>query len=104
MCDSRNIDQLIASGHLAEAVKLLGETIAGAMNGEEFKAGDELARRNVADLYFRRGKLYWRLGERSRATTDYAQASELDPEGPATMALEQARDVESFFNPDLYNP
>ncbi len=36
--------------------------------------------------------------------TDYAYASELDPSSPAIKALEQARDIAGFFNPDLYNP
>ena len=33
-----------------------------------------------------------------------ACASELDPSSPAAKALEQARDIAGFFNPDLYNP
>lgn len=51
-----------------------------------------------------RGKLYWKLGQRSQATSDYAAASALDPESPAAEALKLARDVENFFNPDLLNP
>lgn len=104
MCDCRNIDQLIASGNLDEAVKLLSDAIVRSLEGDDVSAEDEATKKFVADLYFKRGKLFWRLGERGRATTDYAHATELDPESPASMALEQARDVESFFNPDLYNP
>lgn len=55
-------------------------------------------------LWFERGKLRWRLGDRSGATGDFARASELNPAGPATRALENAVDVADFFNPDLYNP
>ena len=55
-------------------------------------------------LWFERGKLRWRLGDRSGATGDFARASELNPSGPATRALENAVDVADFFNPDLYNP
>ncbi len=53
---------------------------------------------------FLRGKAYWRLGNRSRATSDYAAAAALDPDSPAVQALEQARAIEAFFNPDLLNP
>lgn len=57
-----------------------------------------------AEALYVRGKLFWKLGRRSQATSDYAAAAELDPDGPAAMALEQARDIENFFNPDLLNP
>ncbi|WP_304967895.1 hypothetical protein [Duncaniella muris] len=50
------------------------------------------------------GKLRWRMGDRSGAMGDYAKAVELNPDSPAVMALEQARDIADFFNPDLYNP
>lgn len=96
MQNLQSIDRLVASGHLEEAIIKFTLGIA-----EESSAGDE---KMLADMYFRRGKLYWRLGHRADATSDYAKASELDPESPAVMALEQAREVEAFFNPDLYNP
>lgn len=57
-----------------------------------------------AEALFERGKLYWRTGNRSAATTDYAHSASLKPDGPAARALEMARDIESFFNPDLLNP
>ena len=53
---------------------------------------------------FLRGKVYWRLGLRPQATSDYAAASLLNPDSPATEALRMARDIEDFFNPDLLNP
>ncbi|MBD5314015.1 MAG: tetratricopeptide repeat protein [Bacteroides sp.] len=55
-------------------------------------------------LLFERGKLRWRIGDRAGATGDYAKASMINPESPAAKALEQARDIADFFNPDLYNP
>ena len=36
--------------------------------------------------------------------SDYSKATGLNPDSPAAMALEQARDIAGFFNPDLYNP
>lgn len=84
------VDTLISENRLEDALRLLNETIAESSDSD--------------DLYFRRGKLRWRLGDRSGAMGDYAQASELNPASPAVKALEQAYDVANFFNPDLYNP
>lgn len=57
-----------------------------------------------ASLLFIRGKAYWRLGNRRAAMSDYAASASLNPSGPATRALEQARDIADFFNPDIFNP
>ena len=94
MHDTQYIDSLVASGRLDEALEALTLGINGGR--DDNKA--------LADMYFRRGKLYWRLGRRAEATSDYAKAADFDPESPAVKALENARDVEAFFNPDLYNP
>ncbi|MDE7025524.1 MAG: tetratricopeptide repeat protein, partial [Paramuribaculum sp.] len=45
---------------------------------------------DCAQALFLRGKLYWKLGNRAAATANYAAATELDPDGPAAAALEQA--------------
>ncbi|MDE5649591.1 MAG: hypothetical protein K2J65_11205 [Duncaniella sp.] len=84
------IDTLIAENKLEDAVRLMDEVISENSDSDI--------------LYFRRGKLRWRLGDRSGAMSDYAKAKELNPESPASKALEQAYDVANFFNPDLYNP
>ena len=57
-----------------------------------------------AEALFERGRIYWRLGERSKAMSDYCRADALEPGGPASVALDQARQIEAFFNPDLLNP
>ena len=57
-----------------------------------------------ARALFLRGKIWWRQGLRSAAMNDYAASAEIEPDGPAARALEQARDIEAFFNPDLLNP
>lgn len=57
-----------------------------------------------AEAFFLRGKAYWRMGLRSKAISDYASAEALDSNSPAALALEQAREIEDFFNPDLLNP
>jgi tetratricopeptide (TPR) repeat protein len=66
--------------------------------------GELIKQEPSADLYFMRGKLYWRLGRKSDAMTDYEHALELDPNSPARHALEMAHDVMNFYNKDLYNP
>ena len=54
--------------------------------------------------YFTRGKMHWRLGNRSQAITDYEHAVAINPNSPARIALDNAHDVISFFNPDIFNP
>ncbi len=98
-----NIERLVAEGSLHEAIDLLDDMLAERVSGGIPETDTEEAR-IVADLYFRRGKLSWRLGQRAAATSDYAKASDLDSTSPAVKALEQARAVADFFNPDLYNP
>ncbi len=58
----------------------------------------------LASLHFEIGKIYWKLGKRAMARTHYLKAIDLDPESNARIALEQAGEIESFFNPDLLNP
>ena len=96
MIDYNQIESLMMSGQTERAMEILSCEI------ERLKAGDDLEA--IADAYFHRGKLYWKLGKRPEATSDYVKAADMNPSGPASTALEQARDVESFFNPDLYNP
>lgn len=50
------------------------------------------------------GRIAWKRGNRTEAISLYAKAAALDPAGPASIALEQARQVMDFFNKDLYNP
>lgn len=97
------VERLVAEGKFQEAIDSLSDLIADVTAGVVSDERSERARA-LADLYFRRGKLWWRLGNRSAATSDYAHASALDPVSPAAKALEQARAVADFFNHDLYNP
>lgn len=92
MQNFQNIDSLVAAGNLDEAV----ERLTAMLGMVDVADADE--------IYFRRGKLYWRLGDRAAATSDYSKAVAINPSSPAAKALEQARDVADFFNPDLYNP
>lgn len=70
--------------------------------GEKEAAADEASGR--AGLLYRRGKLYWKLGRKGEAMSDYASAAQLDPGSPAVQALDQAQAIMSFFNKGLYNP
>lgn len=56
------------------------------------------------DLLYERGALYWRLGQRAAAVNDFSASAERQPDGRAARMLEYAREIEDFFNPDLYNP
>lgn len=67
---------------------------------------DGLVKRNPDDAaaLFTRGKIHWRLGNRAAATNDFLVSAQLNPGGPASRALEQSRDIESFYDRQLYNP
>lgn len=80
--DSRNL--------IEDSIKELTEIIA--------------AHPDDAAALFERGKLYWRLGRRSAAITDYNAAVAIDPASPAATALAQAEEIDDFYNHDLYNP
>lgn len=57
-----------------------------------------------AELLFERGRLRWKAQDRAGAITDYASSAALEPEGGASIALAQAREIMNFYNRDLYNP
>lgn len=87
---SNKYQQLVSENRLQEALDELDRLI-------EASPGDD-------GFLFARGKVRWRMGDRAGATGDYAKASMINPESPAAKALENARDIADFFNPDLYNP
>ncbi|MBO5271420.1 MAG: tetratricopeptide repeat protein [Muribaculaceae bacterium] len=86
----QKIEELINENRLNDALLLLNNEITQSQNNDK--------------LYFTRGKLHWRLGNKSQAITDYEHAVDINPDSPARIALDNARDVIAFFNPDLYNP
>lgn len=86
----QNINALASQNRISEALAELDKLPDGG-------AGN-------AEALFMRGKLLWRLGRRHDAMNAYVAAQELDPAGPAAMALEQARQIDAFYNRDLYNP
>ncbi len=88
--DSQTVDKLIADNRLDEALHILNNTLAQS-------PGD-------AEALFARGRIYWRQGHHGEAISDYTAAVSIDPQSPASIALEQARQVMDFFNPDLLNP
>lgn len=90
MTEIAEITALLKSNKLTEALDLADRYLA--------------AHPDDAEALFLRGKIHWRKGNRPRATSDYAAAAAADPRSPAAEALEQARAVEDFFNPDLLNP
>ncbi len=90
MTNLQNYRQLISESCFQEALGLIDILVNES-------PGDDV-------LLFERGKLKWRLGDRAGATGDYAKAVLINPDSPAARALEHARDIADFFNPDLYNP
>lgn len=56
------------------------------------------------DLYFQRGKLYWRMGNRAEAITDFNSAVALDPASPAQGYLDIVNDILDFYDTGQWNP
>lgn len=86
----QKIDELISQNRIDEAISIIQTHI------DNNEADDS--------VYFTLGKLLWRTGRRSEAMEAYAKAESINPSGPAAIALQQARDIFSFYNPDLLNP
>lgn len=86
----QKIEELINENRLEEAIIELNFAIESGANNDR--------------LYFERGKLHWRMGNRAQAITDYEHAVAINPQSPARIALDNAHDVISFFNPDIFNP
>lgn len=85
-----NIQRLIDENRHEEAFEKLNEFIDRESDNDE--------------AYFMRGKIYWRLQKYPQAVTDFEHAVALNPQSGAVHALELARDVFDFYNPDLLNP
>lgn len=84
-----DVERLTDRGQLDEALTLLNN----AINADQ-----------DATLHYLRGRLLWKMGQKTEAMSDYATASQLDPSSPATAALEMAREIMDFYHRDLYNP
>ena len=68
------IDKLVSENNIQGALTLINQMIDGNPESDE--------------LYFRRGKLYWRMGDRSAAMGDYAKAQSINPHIQASKAYE----------------
>ena len=106
-----NIQQLINQNRLQEAIAELSKLIALSENADasvELSGADREERLEATapldELYYRRGRLFWQSGNHGAAVSDYERAVENNPQSPAATALELARDVFNYFNPDLLNP
>lgn len=54
---------------------------------------------NDAAALYRRGSLYWKLGQRAAAITDFNASAAIDPDGPGAAASAHAQSILDFFNP-----
>lgn len=85
-----NIQQLIDENRFAEATSQINLYLLE-------NSGDD-------EAYFVRGKLSWRMQNYASAVTDFETAVSINPDSGARHALELARDVFDYYNPDLLNP
>lgn len=56
------------------------------------------------ELYYERGKLYWKSGKRAEAITDFNAAILINPNSPPAEYLNMVNEIMDFYNTDLYNP
>ena len=64
----------------------------------------EISFSESADLYFQRGKIYWKIGQRAAALTDLNKAVSLDPDSGAKDYLAMLNDIMDFYDTDQWNP
>lgn len=86
---AKEIETLVANGDTEKAMSIL----EGIINKHE-----------NAEAYYLRGRLKWKLGQKTQAMSDYNKAVSIDPTSPAAVALRMANDVMDFYNHDMYNP
>lgn len=77
------------------------EALAEALRVVESAVPEEMP---ADEMEFMKGKILWRLGQRAEAMTAYSRAVAFNADSPAAVALEQARDIMDYFNPELLNP
>lgn len=66
---------------------------------------DKIAKSSKDDnLFYERGKLYWKTGKRAEAITDFNAAILINPHSPAADYLNMVNEIMDFYNTDLYNP
>lgn len=84
------INRLLADGKADEAMEKLKVVLADDRDNDQ--------------AWYLMGKAQWRRGDRSGAMSSYSKAIAVNPDSPARVALDQAREIAAFFNPDLLNP
>lgn len=83
-----DIQKLIHEGNSEYLLKSLNEQIA------QNPANDE--------LYYLRGKLFYRKGNWKEAIQNYMEAVHYNPESPAASALKFTTDILEYYNKDIY--
>lgn len=86
----QDIDTIISSSTPADAIAAITAHLAVCPDDD--------------DALYKRGKLFWKMGDRRNALNDYNAAVAVNPSSPAALALETANAILDFYNRDLYNP
>ena len=95
------IDKYAGASHLIKEMNLVGERNTlkseNIQNRDKIETIDELIKKNPekADLYYKRGKAYYELGELKKANEDLKKAVVLDPK-PEYMKME--KNTSKFLN------
>lgn len=95
-----DVEALIAANDLDAAIATLDAATAARSSEPPQDDGSAVD----ADAEYLRGRIAWRRGDKAAAISAYEKAAAADPEGPAPIALDQARQIMNFYHRDLYNP
>lgn len=90
MVQLKEIKELIATGEIDTALKLLDEYV-GADNPQKDEA------------FYLKGNAYRKQGNWQQALNNYQWAIDINPESPAADARQMVVDILNFFNKDMYN-
>jgi len=88
------IKQLLDESKSKEAIDAANELLCA--NG--------ISAHDRATALLLRGNAYRQLTDWRMAMNSYLEAKELEPDGPAAMALDNIQQILNFYHKDLYNP
>lgn len=91
---TQRIKQLLNECKSQEAISAADNLLATQGIGEHDRATALLLR----------GNAYRQLGNWRMAMNSYLEAREIEPDGPAAMALDNIQQILDFYHKDLYNP
>ncbi len=89
-----DIKQLLAANRSSEVIAAVQQLAADPATGTA----------TLAQAHYLAGNAHRQLGQLGQAMSSFLKASELDPDGPATMAYQATKQIMDYYCKDYYNP